>query len=69
MAAFVKGSDAGAAVMGRHIPAAGVRKPPREETAHGGRGWCGMLYGDLSAASELADGVRTDAASCATLSL
>lgn len=46
---------AAAAVTARHIRAAGVRKPPREETAHGGREWRGRLYGDLSAAGELAD--------------
>jgi hypothetical protein len=37
-----------------HSPA-GVRKPPREETAHGGQDWCGRLYGDLRAAGELTD--------------
>ena len=34
---------------------AGVRKPPREETAGGGRGWRGVGYGDLSAADEVGD--------------
>src|SRR5450756_2322534 len=34
---------------------AGVRKPPREETAGGGRGWCGVDYGDLNAADEVGD--------------
>lgn len=58
-----------AAVAARHIRAAGVRKPPREETAHGGQDWCGRLYGDLGAAGELGDGVRTGAASGTTLSL
>ena len=32
--------------------AAGVRKPPREETAGAGFGRCGVRYGDLSAAGE-----------------
>src|SRR2546429_5758153 len=32
---------------------AGVRKPPREETAGGARGWRGEGYGDLSAADEV----------------
>jgi hypothetical protein len=31
---------------------AGVRKPPREETAMGELRVCGALYGDLSAADE-----------------
>jgi hypothetical protein len=35
--------------------AVGVRKPPREETAHGGQDRCGGLYVDLRAAGELAD--------------
>jgi hypothetical protein len=34
---------------------AGVRKPPREETAGGGRGWRGVDYGDLNAAGEVCD--------------
>ena len=34
---------------------AGVRKPPREETAGGGPGWRGVVYGDLSAADEVCD--------------
>jgi len=32
---------------------AGVRKPPREETAGGVRGWRGVGYGDLSAADDV----------------
>ena len=34
---------------------AGVRKPPREETAGGARGWRGVGYGDLSAADDVSD--------------
>jgi hypothetical protein len=34
---------------------AGVRKPPREESAGGVRGWRGMGYGDLSAANDVYD--------------
>ena len=37
---------------------AGVRKPPREETAGGGRGWCGVGYGDLNAADEVCEWSR-----------
>jgi hypothetical protein len=32
---------------------AGVRKPPREETAGVGREWRGVDYGDLEAADEV----------------
>jgi hypothetical protein len=46
-----------------------TKKAPYKETAHGGRGWCGRLYGDLSAAGEMVDGVRTGAASGTTLAL
>jgi hypothetical protein len=34
---------------------AGVRKPPREETAGGVARWCGVGYGDLSAADDMCD--------------
>jgi hypothetical protein len=34
---------------------AGVRKPPREETAGEVRGWRGAGYGDLNAADEVFD--------------
>jgi len=34
---------------------AGVRKPPREESAGGVRGWRGVGYGDLSAANDVCD--------------
>ena len=37
---------------------AGVRKPPREETAGGARGWRGVDYGDLSAADEVREWIR-----------
>src|ERR1700692_160046 len=42
--------DGGAAHSG-----AGVRKPPREETAGGARGWGGVGYGDLSGAGEVGE--------------
>jgi hypothetical protein len=41
--------------VARHTPGAGVRKPPREETAGGVRGWRGVGYGDLSAADAVID--------------
>jgi hypothetical protein len=44
-------------------------KTPYKETAHRELGWRGRRYGDLIAAGELADGVRTGAASGATLAL
>ena len=37
---------------------AGVRKPPMEETAGGGRGCRGLGYGDLSAADEVSEWSR-----------
>lgn len=53
---------------------AGIRKPPREETALEGRKprlgnveRCGRRYGDLSAAGELSDLDRADATSCSTV--
>jgi hypothetical protein len=45
--------DGGAACTG-----AGVRKPPMEETAGGGRGCRGLGYGDLSAADEVSEWSR-----------
>jgi len=42
----------------RRAPGAGVRKPPMEETAGGGRGWRGLGYGDLSAADEVSEWSR-----------
>jgi hypothetical protein len=58
MAAIVKvcgcrPHDGGAGYTG-----AGVRKPPREETAGGARGWRGVGYGDLSAADEVGEWSR-----------
>ncbi len=53
--AFVKGFGCRPRRRVRQALAAGVRKPPREETA--GMGTCGpaaMRYGDLSAADEVA---------------
>ena len=41
--------------VARRTPGAGVRKPPREETAGGARGWRGVGYGDLSAADDVSD--------------
>jgi hypothetical protein len=41
--------------VARRTAGAGVRKPPREETAGGGRGWRGVDYGDLNAAGEVCD--------------
>jgi hypothetical protein len=41
--------------VARRAPGAGVRKPPREETAEGGRGWRGVDYGDLNAAVGVCD--------------
>jgi hypothetical protein len=41
-------------------PGAGVRKPPREETALGGRTAEPRLYGDLIAADEAREQVRED---------
>ena len=41
--------------VARRAPGAGVRKPPREETAEGGRGWRGVDYGDLNAAEGVCD--------------
>jgi hypothetical protein len=38
--------------------AAGVRKPPRKETAGSGRRSCCGRYGDLSAAEAVRDGNR-----------
>lgn len=38
--------------------AAGVRKPPREETAGGGLQRCGLRYGDLNAGDEAAGRAR-----------
>ena len=31
-------------MVARRTPGAGVRKPPREETAHGGQDWCGREF-------------------------
>jgi hypothetical protein len=39
--------------VARRAPGAGVRKPPKEETAGGGRGCRVLGYGDLSAADEV----------------
>ena len=48
--------------------AAGVRKPPKEETAREGTyGGAAGAYGDLGAAGELADLDRADATSCLTV--
>jgi len=44
--------------VARPAPGAGVRKPPREETAGGGRGCRGLGYGDLSAADEVGEWSR-----------
>src|SRR5882757_3008311 len=54
--------DGGAAHTG-----AGVRKPPREETAGGVRGWRGVGYGDLSAADEVCEWSRGAPASWRTV--
>jgi hypothetical protein len=67
MSAFVKvfgcrPHDGGAARTG-----AGVRKPPREETAGGVRGWRGVGYGDLSAADEVCEWSRGAPASQPTV--
>ena len=56
-------------IDGAAYSAAGVRKPPREETAHGELQWRGKRYGDFSAAVGLADGIRTGAASGTTQAL
>src|ERR1700690_997348 len=42
----------------RRAAGAGVRKPPREETAGGGRGCRGLGYGDFSAADEVGEWSR-----------
>lgn len=55
---FVKGLGASRVKDVAASSPAGVRKHPREEPAHGWQNWCGRLYGDLRATSELADGVR-----------
>ena len=52
---FVKVFGCRPRTAARHTPGAGVRKPPREETAGRVRGWCGVRYGDLSAADEVCD--------------
>jgi hypothetical protein len=49
--------------VARRAPGAGVRKPPREETAGGGRGCRGLCYGDLSAADEVGEWSRGASAS------
>ena len=43
-----------------HAPGAGVRKPPRDETAGSGQRSCSRLYGDLGAADEAREGSRRD---------
>src|ERR1700694_2868436 len=49
---FVKGFGCRPLTGVRHTPAAGVRKPPKDETAMGS-GWrCRGHYGDLAAATE-----------------
>lgn len=45
---------------------AGVRKPPMEETAGWARGWCGVGYGDLSAADEMGEWSRGALKQCTT---
>jgi hypothetical protein len=50
----------------RQAVRAGVRKPPREETALKGTS-CRKRYGDLSAAGVLADLDRAGATNCSTL--
>src|SRR5450759_4035416 len=54
--------DGGAAHTG-----AGVRKPPREETAGGARGWRDVGYGDLSATDEVGEWSRGAPASLWTV--
>jgi len=49
--------------VARRAPGAGVRKPPREETAGGGRGWRGVDYGDLNATDAVFDWNWADPAS------
>jgi hypothetical protein len=49
-------------MVARRTPGAGVRKPPREETAGGGRGWRGVDYGDLNAAGEVCEWSLADPA-------
>ena len=39
--------------VARRAPGAGVRKPPKEETAEDVAGWCVRRYGDLDAAGLL----------------
>src|ERR1700687_309618 len=39
--------------VARRAPWAGVRKPPKEETAEDKAGWCVRRYGDLDAAGLL----------------
>jgi hypothetical protein len=53
--------------VGRRVRGAGVRKPPREETAGGGRGSRGVRYGDLSAADEVCEWSRGAPASRPTV--
>jgi hypothetical protein len=52
---FCEGFRMPAATSVRHTPAAGVRKPPREETALGDVRRCRGHYGDLGAAVALCE--------------
>src|ERR1700680_2667156 len=59
-AVYVKGFGCRALTGVRHTPAAGVRKPPMDETAMGS-GWrCRGHYGDLAAAAEVVGCRRGD---------
>ena len=51
-------SDAGRLKTVPRAPAAGVRNPPREETAIEGRRGCGERYGDLRAAADAGERSR-----------
>ena len=44
--------------VARRAPGAAFRKPPKEETAGGGRGCGGLGYGDLGAADEVGEWSR-----------
>ena len=55
-----------AATNGSARVGAGVRNPPREETAMRGRWVCGLRYGDLSAADEASGGREGDRRYCWT---
>jgi hypothetical protein len=60
MSAVVKVFGCRPMTVAPHARGAGVRKPPRDETAGSGQRSCSGLYGDLGAADEAREGSRRD---------